>query len=76
MFFRTNKTLIIVFTISLIVYLLSCFGAFDAFSAFISKSLYNALGYTNKWSHSYGPPWFVGMINDISALGSRELDHE
>ena len=73
MFFKTNKTLIIVFTISLIVYLLSCFGAFDGFSAFISKSLYNALGYTNKWSHSYGPPWFVGMINDISALGSREL---
>ena len=73
MFFRTNKTLIIVFTISLIVYLLSCFGAFDGLSAFISKSLYNALGYTNKWSHSYGPPWFIGMINDISSLGSREL---
>jgi len=73
MFFRTNKTLIIVFTISLIVYLLSCFGVFDGLSALVSKSLYNALGYTNKWSHSYGPPWFVGMINDISSLGSREL---
>ncbi len=73
MFFRTNKTLIIVFTISLIVYLLSCFGAFDGLSEIVAHSLYNALGYTNKWSHSYGPPWFVGMINDISSLGSREL---
>lgn len=73
MFFRTNKNLIIVFTISLIVYLLSCFGAFDGLSEIVAHSLYNALGYTNKWSHSYGPPWFVGMINDISSLGSREL---
>ena len=73
MFFRTNKTLIIVFTISLIVYLLSCFGAFDGLSEIVAHSLYNALGYTNKWSHSFGPPWFVGMINDISSLGSREL---
>lgn len=73
MFFRTNKTLIIVFTISLIVYLLSCLGAFDGLSEIVAHSLYNALGYTNKWSHSFGPPWFVGMINDISSLGSREL---
>lgn len=73
MFFRTNKTLIILFTISLIVYLLSCFGVFDGLSEIVAHSLYNALGYTNKWSHSYGPPWFVGMINDISSLGSREL---
>ena len=73
MFFGTNKTLIIVFTISLIVYLLSCFGAFDGLSEIVAHSLYNALGYSNKWSHSFGPPWFVGMINDISSLGSREL---
>jgi undecaprenyl-diphosphatase len=73
MFFKTNKTLIIVFTISLIVYLLSCFGVFDGLSKIVAHSLYNALGYTNKWSHSYGPPWFVGMINDISSLGSCEL---
>jgi undecaprenyl-diphosphatase len=73
MFFRTNKTLIIVFTISLIVYLLSCFGAFDGLSEIVAHSLYNALGYTNKWSHSYGPPWFVNMVDNISSLGSREL---
>lgn len=73
MFFRTNKTLIIIFTISLIFYLLSCFGVFDGLSEFVAHSLYNALGYTNKWSHSYGPPWFVNMVNNISSLGSREL---
>ena len=73
MYLRTNKTLIIIFVSSLIVYLLSCFGLFDGLSEIVSKSLYEALGYTNKWSRSYGPPWFVGMINDISSLGSREL---
>jgi undecaprenyl-diphosphatase len=73
MFFRNNKTLIIIFTISLIFYLLSCFGAFDGLSEIVAHSLYNALGYTNKWSHSYGPPWFVNMVNNISSLGSREL---
>lgn len=73
MFFRTNKTLLIIFASSLIIYLLSCFGLFDGISEFVAKSLYNALGYTNKWSHSYGPPWFVNMLSDISAIGSREL---
>jgi undecaprenyl-diphosphatase len=73
MYLRTNKTLLIIFASSLLVYLLSCFGLFDGLSEIVAKSLYNALGYTNKWSHSYGPPWFVGMINDISSLGSREL---
>lgn len=73
MFFRTNKTLIIIFVSSLLIYILSCFGLFDGLSDIVAKALYNALGYTNKWSHSYGPPWFVGMINDISSLGSREL---
>lgn len=73
MFLRTNKKLLIVFVSSLIIYLLSCFGVFDGLSGIVAKTLYNALGYTNKWSHSYGPPWFVNMVGDISALGSREL---
>lgn len=73
MFLRTNKKFLLIFFSSLFVYLLSCFGVFDGLSEIVSHSLYNALGYTNKWSHSYGPPWFLGMINDISSLGSREL---
>ena len=73
MIFRTNKILIKIFVLSLIVYLLSCFGAFDWLSAIVAKSLYNSLGYTNKWSHSYGPSWLVGTMGDISSLGSREI---
>ena len=73
MIFRTNKTLIKIFVLSLIVYLLSCFGAFDWLSVIVAKSLYGSLGYTNKWSHSYGPSWFVGTMGDISSLGSREI---
>lgn len=73
MFLRKNKTFLIIFVSSLTIYLLSCFGVFDGLSEFISKSLYDTLGYTNRWSKSYGPTWFVGMNNNISSLGSREL---
>lgn len=57
----------------MLVFLLSCFGIFDGLSEIAAHTLYNALGYTNKWSFSYGPQWFVNMFGDISALGSREL---
>lgn len=73
MFFKPNKHYYIIFFLSLFVYLLSCFGFFNGLSETVAHSLYNALGYTNKWSHTYGPDWFVGSIGDISALGSREL---
>lgn len=73
MFFQHNKSLIVVFTISLIVYLLSCFSVFDGFSAFAAKIFYIHLGYTNEWSHSYGPSWLVEIIDNFTALGSREI---
>lgn len=73
MFLKTNKKLLVTFVLSFFVYLLSCVGVFDGLSAIVAKALYHTLGYTNKWSHSYGPPWFVNMVGDISALGSREL---
>jgi undecaprenyl-diphosphatase len=73
MIIRTNKTFLVIFTISLLIYLLSCFGVFDSLSASFSKFLYNSLGYTNRWSKTFGPIWFVRMNGDISALGSREL---
>ena len=73
MFLKSNKNLITIFASSFIIYLLSCVGLFDGLSALVSKSLYNALGYTNKWTHSFGPSWFIGMLTDISSLGSREL---
>jgi membrane-associated phospholipid phosphatase len=73
MIIKSNKILITIFISSLIVYILSCIGLFDNLSAFGVKYLYNALGYTNKWSKTYGSPWFNRMTGDISALGSREL---
>lgn len=73
MFFIENRNLLIAFFSSLSIFLLSCFGIFDGLSEIAAHTLYNALGYTNKWSYSYGPTWFVNMNSDISALGSREL---
>lgn len=73
MFFKSNKNLITIFVSGFIVYLLSCIGLFDGISAIVAKSLYNMLGYTTEWTHSYGPEWFVGTVGNISALGSREL---
>jgi undecaprenyl-diphosphatase len=30
-------------------------------------------GFTNKWSHTFGPEWFVNINQDISALGGPAL---
>lgn len=73
MILRKNKSLLIIFTSSLLVYLLSCTGIFNGLSELIARLLYNTFGYTNKWSHTYGPSWFVNIVNDIASLGSREL---
>ncbi|HMN25494.1 MAG: phosphatase PAP2 family protein [Ignavibacteriaceae bacterium] len=73
MFFKSNKNLIAIFLSSFIIYLLSCFGLFDGLSAVVANKLYHTFGYTNKWSHTFGPPWFVGMVGNVSALGSKEL---
>jgi undecaprenyl-diphosphatase len=73
MFLKSNKNYLIVFTTSLIVYLLSCFGIFDDFSEYTAKTLYYNLGYTNEWSFSYGPQWFAEIIKNLTALGSREV---
>lgn len=56
-----------------IFFVLSSVGIFNGVSADISEFLYNALGYTNRWSKSYGEPWFVHMNSNISAFGSKEL---
>jgi undecaprenyl-diphosphatase len=72
MFLKSNRNYLIVFGISLVVYLLSCFGIFDGLSAYVAKSLYYNLGYTNEWSFSYGPQWFAETIKNLTSLGSRE----
>ncbi|MCJ7651325.1 MAG: phosphatase PAP2 family protein [Candidatus Lokiarchaeota archaeon] len=57
----------------LIVFIISSLGLFDGISAEISKILYHTFGYTNKWSRSYGPSWFVNMNSNVSSFGSKEV---
>jgi undecaprenyl-diphosphatase len=52
---------------------LSCIGSFNHLSAEAAKFLFESLGYTNKWSNTYGEPWFVNMNSNFSAFGSREI---
>lgn len=70
---KEQKLFIIFFLTGLFFFSLSSFGVFDEISAEVSSSLYNWLGYTNKWSRSYEPSWFVNMNGDLSAFGSKEL---
>uniref|UniRef100_A0A832DNZ7 Phosphatase PAP2 family protein n=1 Tax=Ignavibacterium album TaxID=591197 RepID=A0A832DNZ7_9BACT len=71
--YTERKILIYLFFIGLLFFLLSSFGIFNGISAKVSALLYNSLGYTNRWSKSYGPAWFVNMNGNISSFGSKEL---
>ncbi|NNL19940.1 MAG: phosphatase PAP2 family protein [Ignavibacteriaceae bacterium] len=37
----------------------------------VTVFLENNLGFTNKWSTTYGPDWYVWVNIDIAALGSK-----
>ncbi len=65
--------MLLLFTTGLIFFLFCCSGIFDGISAKVSALLYNWLGYTNKWSKSYGPSWFVNLNGNVSSFGSKEL---
>jgi membrane-associated phospholipid phosphatase len=71
--FNLKKNYILIFFTSLVIFLLSCFGVFNSLSADVAKFLYDHLGYTNKWSQTYGEPWFVMLNTNFSAFGSREI---
>lgn len=64
---------LIIFLSSVLVFAFSVFGLIDPISNKTSKLLQNFLGFTNKWSTSYGPQWFVGLNKDVSALGGFPL---
>lgn len=64
---------LILFLSSVLVFAFSVVGLLDYFSIHTSELLKNLLGYTNKWSTSYGPDWFVGLNKDVSALGGFPL---
>lgn len=54
---------------SSLIFFISALGLFDWLSDLTSSFLESNLGFTNKWSKSIGPEWFVGLNKDIAALG-------
>jgi len=56
-----------------IVFLLTLVGVTDGISEWINYFLLDNLGYTNKWSNSYGSSLFRNTLNDLAALGGKVL---
>ena len=65
---KKYRALILLITSSLIFFI-SVLGLFDWLSDLTSSFLESNLGFTNKWSTSIGPEWFVGLNKDVAALG-------
>jgi len=59
--------------IGVLLFTLSAMGVFNGLSEAIQNKLVDALGYTNKWSKTFGPSWFVHTMNDLSALGGKVI---
>ncbi|MGB5847383.1 MAG: phosphatase PAP2 family protein [Ignavibacteriaceae bacterium] len=55
------------------IFLLTLIGAMDGVSEWIDYFLLDNLGYTNKWSKTYGSSLFVHTLKDLSALGGKVL---
>ncbi len=55
--------------ISAIIFLITLSGITDQLSNWITNTLVSNLGYTNKWSKTYGPRWFFQLNSEIGALG-------
>ena len=56
-----------------IVFLLTLIGVTNGVSDWIDYFLLDNLGYTNKWSKTYGSSLFVHTLNDLAALGGKVL---
>ena len=55
------------------VFLLTLMGVTNGVSEWIDYFLLENLGYTNKWSKTYGSSLFVHTLSDLSALGGKVL---
>jgi undecaprenyl-diphosphatase len=71
---RRNKliALIIMFSSS-VIFLCTLLGLLNPLSDQTAILLQEQLGFTNKWSKSFGPEWFVDINKDFSALGGLPL---
>ena len=64
---------LIILLSSIFLFSLSASGLLDWLSDLTSNYLLKNLGYTNKWSKSFGPEWFLNLNGDIAALGGFPL---
>jgi undecaprenyl-diphosphatase len=55
------------------IFLLTLLGVTNGVSEWIDYFLLENLGYTNKWSKTYGSPLLVHMLSDIAALAGKVL---
>jgi len=55
------------------VFLLTLIGVTNGVSEWIDYFLLDNLGYTNKWSKTYGSSLFRHTFNDLAALGGKVL---
>jgi len=58
---------------AIFIFVITLTGVTNGISDWTSEYLTEHLGYTNKWSKTYGPPWFVHVMNDLSALGGKVI---
>lgn len=71
---RRNKyKALIILLSSSVIFLCTLLGITDGLSEQTSVLLQEKLGFTNKWSKSFGPAWFVDINKDFSALGGLPL---
>jgi undecaprenyl-diphosphatase len=61
----------IILSISLFTFLLTLIGFTDGLSQMVALLLKNKLGFTNKWTNTYGPEWWVSANKDIAALAGK-----
>jgi len=56
-----------------VVFLLTLIGVTDGVSEWIDYFLLDNLGYTNKWSKTYGSSLLVHTLSNLAALGGKVL---
>lgn len=69
---RNKATLAyILLAVGIFLFLLTLSGLFDGISDSLEFLLANELGYTNKWSKTFGPEALVNLMDNIAALSSK-----
>ena len=61
----------LILSLSSFTFLLTMIGFTDGLSKIVSTFLHSKLGFTSKWTYTYGPDWWVNANKEIAALGGR-----